>query len=577
VEYTDGELGKFISFLKEKGLYDKSVIVVAADHGEGLDDHGEGGHGIFLYETTIHVPLIVRAPRPFARRVVTGTVELVDVAPTVLDLLDIPAPKQWQGRSLWPLLDGRKADDLEGQAYSETYYPRSHYGWSSLQVFTSGKLKYILAPRDELFDLNRDPQELRELAGDRRRLDLKKRMLAFVSRSSRGALKSASVQRMNADDQRRLASLGYLSGTVRVDESRPLADPKDKIVLCTSLARATRLFEEKLPEKAAAVLDPLINDTSGLADGQSLPGNVDMARRQPREALAAILERLTSAEPELADAWTLLGNVNMTRQRPQEALAAFRRALALNPDNNSLMLNIITSLLGAGEIETAAMENLRFLKSFPDDPTLLEQLGHIRLLQRRPDETLTLLNRAMALDPASSQLYNLAGMALILKGDHAAAEDVLRRGLHENPQAYNTHYLLAQVQEALQRPDAAIDLYRRELDINPEKFEAAVNLANLLKQRRRFAEAIRYYRMAIHANAELKMPRFHLAGIMLKENRDLDQAIALCLEGVDLPPRDQDTLFGYFMLTKLYEATGNPERRDYYFNLGAKLSAALGR
>ena len=107
VEYADGELGKFIAFLKEKGLYERSLIVVAADHGEGLGDHNEDGHGMFLYETTVHVPLIIRAPKPFARRVLGETVELVDVAPTILDLLGVPAPKQWQGRSLWPLLDGQ--------------------------------------------------------------------------------------------------------------------------------------------------------------------------------------------------------------------------------------------------------------------------------------------------------------------------------------------------------------------------------------------------------------------------------------------------------------------------------------
>ncbi len=541
VEYADGELGKFISFLKEDGLYDRSLIVVAADHGEGLRDHNEDGHGMFLYETTVHVPLILRAPRPFARRKIGEMVELVDVMPTVLDLLAIPAPKQWQGRSLWPLLDG-KADDPAGQAYSETYSPRFHYGWSSLRSFTSGKLKYILAPRDELFDLVRDPQELHELAGDGRRRDLRGRMMAFVSRSSRGALNSASGRQMSPDDQRRLAALGYLSGTVQVDESRPLADPKDKIGFSNDLTKATMLLEEKRPEESAV-----------------------------------ILERLTREEPELADAWSLLGNVNLKRGRKQAALDSFRRALALKPDNNFLMINVVKSLAGLGEVEAAAEENLRFLKVFPDDPALLEQLGYIRLRQKRPDEALNLLRRALGLDPTASQVYNLTAEALILKGDHAAAEEILRRGLSENPKARNTHYLLAQVQEALQRPAAAIDLYRKELEIDAAKFQAAVNLANLLKQRGDMTAAARYYRMAIDANAELKMPRFHLAEIMLKERRDLDQAVSLCLEGIKLAPQDRDTLFGYFVLTNLYDALGNSERRDYYTRQGEKLIATLGR
>ncbi len=127
----------------------------------------------------------------------------------------------------------------------------------------------------------------------------------------------------------------------------------------------------------------------------------------------------------------------------------------------------------------------------------------------------------------------------------------------------------------MQRPDAAIDLYRKELEINPAKYQAAVNLANLLKKGGRLAEAARFYRMAIDANDKLKMPRFHLAEIMLQEGRDLDQAVSLCLGGIDLPPRDRDTLFGYFVLTNLYAALGDAERRDHYTRLGEKLITEL--
>jgi arylsulfatase A-like enzyme/Flp pilus assembly protein TadD len=541
VEYTDGELGKFIGFLKTAGLYDRSLIVVAADHGEGLGEHGEGEHGLFLYETTIHVPLIIRVPQPFVRKTIGATVQLVDVAPTVLDLLDIPAPRQWQGRSLWPLLSGKTAAGFD-QAYSETYYPRFHYGWSHLQVFTQRQTKYILAPRDEVYDLERDPGETDELAGDRRRKDLRGQLLAFVSRFSRGALSAAATHMLSAEDQQRLGALGYLSGTVKMDGQTPLADPKDKLAAYTALAKATALVAEKRWQEAAAGL-----------------------------------HRLVEEEPELADAWSLLGNACLGLRRHAQALTAFRRALALKPDNNFLMLNILKTLAAMGDTATAASEDLRFLKTFPGDAALLEELGYIRLLQRRPEEALTALRQAIAIDPAASQSFNLAGEALIMKKDYAAAEAMLRQGIRENARAKNTHYLLAQVMEALNRLEAAIGLYRQELEINPGKFEAAVNLANLLKQGGNPIEAARYYQMAIDANAELKMPRFHLAEIMLQEGRDLDQAVALCLGGIELPPRDRDTLFGYFVLTNLYAALGNAERRDYYTRQGEKLIAALGR
>lgn len=539
VEYTDAQLAGFIAFLKEKGLYDRSLIVVAADHGEGLGDHDEDGHGTFLYETTVHVPLIVRAPRPFRRTLVGQTVELVDLAPTILDLLAVPAPRQWQGKSLWPLLDGRAAEG-EGQGYSETFYPRFHYGWSSLQSFSSGGLKYILAPRDELYDLRRDPQELSELAGDGRRRDLRGRMLAFVNRSSRGGLRPDAGRRLSPEDQRRLAALGYLSGEVRVDETRPLADPKDKIAAGNALTRATMLLEEKRFAEAAA-----------------------------------ILAGLTREEPELADAWSLNGNVSLKLGRKGEALDSFRRALELKPDNLFLMLNIVQTLIGSGEAEAAAAESLRFLQAFPDEPTLLEKLGYVRLLQGRADEALEILGRAKELDPTAPQLANLTAEALIRKNDHAGAERVLQRALADNPRTRNSHYLMAQAQEALGRPAAALEHYRRELEINPDKYQAAVNLANLLKQRDELEEAARFYRQAIAAEPKLKVPRFHLAEILLRRGENLPEAVGLALAGVEMPPRDRDTLFGYFVLTNLYNALGDTARRDHYTRLGEQLIAEL--
>jgi len=165
VEYTDHELGDLISFLEEEGLYDRCLIIVTADHGESLGQHGEQEHGFFVYEATVWVPLIIRAPFAMPVQRVESLVELVDIAPTVLDALAIAVPESYQGESLWhQVLEGETVQSTE--AYAETYYPRLHYGWSELRAFYQGEMKYILAPEPELYDLPVDREERSNIAAD---------------------------------------------------------------------------------------------------------------------------------------------------------------------------------------------------------------------------------------------------------------------------------------------------------------------------------------------------------------------------------------------------------------------------
>ena len=193
----------------------------------------------------------------------------------------------------------------------------------------------------------------------------------------------------------------------------------------------------------------------------------------------------------------------------------------------------------------------------------------------RTAEGLRLLQQALALDAGIYPRLNQAAEILIARGEFGRAQQLLQDVLAANPGAANSHYLLGQIEEGRGQPAAAMEFYRRELEINSRRFEAAVNLANLLKQGGDFAAAARYYRMAVEANAGLKLPRFHLAEILLRQGGDLNEAVALCLQGIELPPRDRETLFGYFVLTNLYAALGDTERRDFYTAAGEKLIAGL--
>ncbi|HTM24761.1 MAG TPA: sulfatase [Vicinamibacterales bacterium] len=206
IAYADAQVGRLIDTLERHDLLGSTAIIVAGDHGESLGDHGEREHGVFIYESTIHVPLIVRSPgiRPGRS---TDLVSLVDVAPTVLDLLRIPRAAQFDGVSLVAALGGRRLPERE--IYAESMYP-AHFGWSPIRMLRDARMKFIEAPRPELYDLAVDPFEQRDLSSDRPRLvdAMRARLAMFAEASSRDQAMLAP----SAETVRELAALGYASG-----------------------------------------------------------------------------------------------------------------------------------------------------------------------------------------------------------------------------------------------------------------------------------------------------------------------------------------------------------------------------
>ncbi len=169
IAFVDSQIGRLCTELQAKGLYDKTLIVFTSDHGEGLGEHGEEAHGFFLYDSTLRVPLIVKFPESrWKGRVVGDQVRGIDLAPTILDALGIAAPPRMQGRTLMKLAAGEQAG-APPAAFSETYYPYYHFGWSPLIAIRAGSYKYVQAPKPELYDLSADRGETNNLAaGDTR-------------------------------------------------------------------------------------------------------------------------------------------------------------------------------------------------------------------------------------------------------------------------------------------------------------------------------------------------------------------------------------------------------------------------
>src|ERR1700681_4751625 len=232
IAYTDSAVGKFLSQLRARGLYDNSVIAVMADHGEALGDHGEDTHGIFLYDETIHVPLVIKlqgaassgkapARKASAEKRIENPVELVDVLPTILQAVKIPVPPEVQGESLLGVMMTKTAPAKSAEAiaapspgrpaYAETDYPHRAYGGSSLRALRTGKYLYIKAPRQELYDQSADPKAELDLSSASTAVTgtLAAQLDAFRRKTSSN--KEVPTPVVDPEAQEELAALGYVA------------------------------------------------------------------------------------------------------------------------------------------------------------------------------------------------------------------------------------------------------------------------------------------------------------------------------------------------------------------------------
>jgi arylsulfatase A-like enzyme len=275
VAYADSVVGKLLDQLRAKNLYHGALLAVMADHGEAFGEHGERGHGTFLYDPTIHVPLLLKLPGGrFARKQIDTRVELADVLPTILQAAGLPVPAAVQGKSLLPLLTlaqgagGKRPSDSPQPAYAETDYPHRAYGWSSLRALRTGKYLFIQAPHLELYDESSDPGAEHNLAGTSAAVTQALTTQLETFRRQTSAPGAAPQAGIDPHREEQLRALGYVSSSNQqtnagTEQTGP--DPKDKIETANQMTEASLALEDGHYQEAIALLqkvvarDPLVS------------------------------------------------------------------------------------------------------------------------------------------------------------------------------------------------------------------------------------------------------------------------------------------------------------------------------
>ena len=336
IAYTDEIFGKLMATLEAWHLKDRTIIVLTADHGEGLGEHNEQVHGMFLYNTTMHVPLFIYVPGSGSRRI-DGVVRHIDLAPTILDLLGMETPAEMQGVSLIGKINGTEKKSLV--AYGESLFSEFHYGWSPLVSATTDDYRYIRAPRPELYDRKADPGDTRNAIQEKApTAKVLERELGEIE-DSYTSLNPSSPQKMDPETQEKLAALGYIGGGAQSTEESRKIDPKDKADVARRIQEASGLVQSQMYKQALETLAPVLQSDPDVVDAHYIAG---LAYFRTGNVDAAVNELLKTVQLRPDDALALynLGYAYDVKGRFSDAEFWYLKSLEVSTDHLSATLKL---------------------------------------------------------------------------------------------------------------------------------------------------------------------------------------------------------------------------------------------
>ena len=402
---TDAALGRLLVYLQQRGLFSTSLIAVMADHGESLEQHGEEGHGIFLYDETVHIPLFLKLPGArFAGRRVKSRVRLVDVAPTVLEVAGVPVPEEMQGESL---LRALAANAAERPVYSETDYPQQGFGWSKIWSLREGKYLFIQAPRRELYDIDADPLSTHNIADNHGAVadTLAAQLLEMQRRYSSTVLPSDQRTDMTPSQRDALASLGYLAGNTKGGNAPvAAADPKDKVGLANQLQKAMLLIDTDHPDRAIPLLESVVASAPDIYVAQLELGRAESGRRNYSRAVAPLV-RATELMPDSSAAEYELGIALFESGDGNAAAAHLEKAAALMPESADAHFSLAAVYARIDRVPQAIQELQTTLNLNAKHYRANLLMGRILFLQGNSRDALPYLKVAVSVQPASKEAH----------------------------------------------------------------------------------------------------------------------------------------------------------------------------
>src|SRR6267142_1970288 len=450
IAYADSQLGRLFVWLKHapNNLYDNTLIVFLSDHGESLGEHGEKEHGFFVYDSTVHVPVVLKPPKTtgLAAQRVADAIETIQVGPTVLELAGVqdPIQKQFQAASLVPLVIGKPHGPVR-PAYSETFYPANSFGWSPLHSVQTARYHYIEAPEQELYEHQADPAENNNLAAENANIVTSLRaqlnqLLASYPSSATASGGIASGTSASPDVLEKLRSLGYVGYRAPAAPNAKLADPKDKLPVFQDVLRAT---------------------------DQIQAGNFAAAR--------SLLSSAQRKEPQLYLIPFLLGEAASHEAQWKEAEEQFGRAAALNPGFEQARMGLARALGLQGKTAQARDMIATLLTTNPQNFRAWFLLAQIES-KDDPRSSRQALDKVIAIQPNFAPAYRDRGLLSVREEIYESGSEDLSRAVEMCMRDLTTYNSLGICYSRMNRLDDAVKSYRRAIAVDPSYAQAHLNL-----------------------------------------------------------------------------------------------------
>jgi arylsulfatase A-like enzyme/Tfp pilus assembly protein PilF len=571
VAAADAVVGRLLEELRDLDVYERALIVFLSDHGEGLGDHGESEHGVFLYRSTLQVPLIIKLPRgERAGEMVTEAVQLIDVRPTLVEALGLETGERLEGASL---LARDRLELADRPIFAETLYPRLHFGWSDLAALVLGRHHYIDAPQPELYDLLADPDELANLFGSEGELEAE--LATLLTAYDRQA---EAPQPTDPETRRRLEALGYV-GEVTVADGAMLPDPKSRVGVLAEIREAHRLFADGDLRSAVTAFQMIVDKEPGIEDAWdylalarlgldepyaaaatyrsalekvphsqrlSLRGAVLFYRVGHLEEASVHAKKAVSYDPAAAhtllaqiafdrgdldvaeaearaalsvpgnrrpDARLIMADILIARGQPRRAADLLSQALEEGIDDEPMISKLAMTYLRIGQPDMAAEILTGFEDS--DDPGILLATGKVAMTRQRWAEARAWVERALAVAPNDPAVKLNLGLIAMAEGSLGEAATLLEEAVAGNPSSFDGWNALGSVHAQRGDPGLAIVAWERAHEIDPRVLDVVFNLGVACAQAGRSSRAIAFLEEYV-ARAE-PGPRSEHARTMLRQ------------------------------------------------------------